>query len=146
MIICNCLLICNCHVALPCPQLLPPAHGSMECTDNSQVVGVNCTFSCDNGYELVGSEMQTCQSNVTWSGVQTQCSILKCHDLIPLPNSQFLQSCSNELNTTCLLGCLDGFYTENGVIFEQTCQTIFDNSLNWTQPLLCKGIEYHFIM
>ena len=32
-----------------------------------------CTFSCDDGYELTGSENRTCQSDQTWSGTEPMC-------------------------------------------------------------------------
>ena len=32
-----------------------------------------CSFSCDDGYELTGSETRTCQSSRTWSGTETRC-------------------------------------------------------------------------
>ena len=33
-----------------------------------------CTFSCDQGYELSGSETRTCQSNTTWNGTDVMCT------------------------------------------------------------------------
>ena len=32
-----------------------------------------CSFSCDDGYELTGSENRTCQSDQTWSGTEPMC-------------------------------------------------------------------------
>jgi len=34
----------------------------------------NCTFSCDDGYELTGSENRICQSDRTWSGIRATCA------------------------------------------------------------------------
>ena len=32
-----------------------------------------CSFTCDTGYELTGSENRTCQSDGTWSGISAMC-------------------------------------------------------------------------
>ena len=33
-----------------------------------------CTFTCDTGYELTGSDTRTCQSDGSWSGNSTMCN------------------------------------------------------------------------
>ena len=32
-----------------------------------------CSFTCDTGYELTGSENRTCQSDGSWSGISAMC-------------------------------------------------------------------------
>ena len=32
-----------------------------------------CSFTCDTGYELTGSENRTCQSDGSWSGIIAMC-------------------------------------------------------------------------
>ena len=32
-----------------------------------------CSFTCNTGYELTGSDTRTCQSNGRWSGTVTTC-------------------------------------------------------------------------
>jgi len=32
-----------------------------------------CSFTCNTGYELTGSDTRTCQSNGNWSGIDTVC-------------------------------------------------------------------------
>ena len=54
-----------------CYQLEAPDNGKMECTGNHyQDV---CSFSCDEGYELTGSDTRTCQSDANWSGSDAEC-------------------------------------------------------------------------
>ena len=36
--------------------------------------GDTCTFTCDTGYELTGSDTRTCQSNGSWSGSDVMCT------------------------------------------------------------------------
>ena len=33
-----------------------------------------CSFICNTGYELTGSDTRTCQSNGSWSGSKDACS------------------------------------------------------------------------
>ena len=33
-----------------------------------------CSFTCDTGYELFGSDNRTCQGDGSWSGILTYCA------------------------------------------------------------------------
>ncbi len=55
-----------------CPQLFAPANGSLYPCSN--LSGQTCIFSCDNGYNLIGSRTRRCNSNGTWTGTPTQCN------------------------------------------------------------------------
>ena len=33
-----------------------------------------CSFTCNTGYEVTGSESRTCQSDGSWSGINPVCS------------------------------------------------------------------------
>ena len=35
--------------------------------------GDTCSFTCNTGYELTGSDTRTCQSNGSWSGIDGVC-------------------------------------------------------------------------
>jgi len=35
----------------------------------------SCSFTCNTGYELIGSDNRTCQSDGSWSGTETVCTI-----------------------------------------------------------------------
>ncbi|XP_078682392.1 polycystin-1-like protein 2 [Branchiostoma floridae x Branchiostoma belcheri] len=65
-----------------CPELPLPDHATRT---EGHLYGDTVTFSCNEGYELIGSENRTCQANQSWSGVQTNCSKKACSEL-PLPN------------------------------------------------------------
>ena len=54
-----------------CPQLPVPASGIIDQTDTT--VGSVASYSCGNGFELVGSMTRVCQSDGMWSGVDPQC-------------------------------------------------------------------------
>ena len=36
--------------------------------------GDTCSFTCDTGYELTGSDTRTCQRDGSWSGTEIMCT------------------------------------------------------------------------
>ena len=46
-------------LAITCPPLSPPNDGEKVCTDSENYESV-CTFSCNEGFSLVGEEQLTC--------------------------------------------------------------------------------------
>ena len=40
--------------------------------------GDSCSFTCNTGYELTGSDTRTCQSDASWSGSDVTCIRGKC--------------------------------------------------------------------
>ena len=48
----------------------------MSCSSGREGVGYEgdtCSFTCNTGYELTGSDTRTCQSNGSWSGSDDVC-------------------------------------------------------------------------
>ena len=48
----------------------------MSCSSGIKGVGYEgdtCSFTCNTGYELTGSDTRTCQSNGSWSGSGAVC-------------------------------------------------------------------------
>ena len=59
-----------------CPSLTDPNNGVINCLlgdDGVSSYGDTCSFTCDNGYELTGSDTRICQSNGNWSGSDATC-------------------------------------------------------------------------
>ena len=52
-----------------CPPLSDPPNG-----DVTWPVGSVATYTCNSGFELVGNEMRTCQSDGIWSGEEPVCT------------------------------------------------------------------------
>ena len=49
----------------------------MSCSSGRVGVGYErdtCSFTCNTGYELTGSNTRTCQSNGNWNGNETICT------------------------------------------------------------------------
>ena len=60
-----------------CPSLTDPSNGVINCSlgdDGVSSYEDTCSFTCNTGYELTGSDTRTCQSNGSWSGSDATCS------------------------------------------------------------------------
>ena len=67
-------LITSCFL-VPCTSLTDLNNGAMNCSmGNVSSYGDTCSFTCNTGYELTGSDTRTCQSNGSWSGNETICT------------------------------------------------------------------------
>ena len=64
----NCRI--HCPVAVECPAL-SLANGNVTVTGINP--GDNATYSCDDGYTLVGSSTQECLVTGEWSGAVPEC-------------------------------------------------------------------------
>ena len=51
-------------------------NGIVECSGTGEVLslGDSCTFTCDSGYELMGSDTVTCQSDGSWDVSSPTCN------------------------------------------------------------------------
>ena len=59
-----------------CPLLTDPNNGVITCSlgdDGVPSYEDTCSFTCNNGYELTGSDTRTCQSDGSWSGSDNVC-------------------------------------------------------------------------
>ena len=75
-------LICICLISVVCPEFSDShtANGMVSVT--SQRTGATATYSCDSGYELVGSPLRTCQASGEWSGSAPACALFSsCHGI-----------------------------------------------------------------
>jgi len=71
-------LICACVILdIRCDNFMTPLNGEItSCSSGSMGVGYEgdtCSFTCNTGYELTGSDTRTCQSDGSWSGSETMC-------------------------------------------------------------------------
>jgi len=64
------------YSGIQCNDLLTPSNGGVSCSSGREGVGYEgdtCSFTCNTGFELTGSDIRTCQSNGNWSGMATLC-------------------------------------------------------------------------
>ena len=91
-----------------CQQLL---NGNVDCVNGS--VGVyedSCTFSCNAGYELQGSNNGTCLANQSWSRGDPICEPLRCSDVTMVADDIITSSsCDMIFQSQCTVSCDEGF-------------------------------------
>ena len=59
-----------------CLPLTNPDNGTINCSlgdDGVPSYEDICRFTCNSGYELTGSDTRTCQSDGSWSGIDSVC-------------------------------------------------------------------------
>ncbi|XP_078583844.1 uncharacterized protein LOC144866356 [Branchiostoma floridae x Branchiostoma japonicum] len=86
--------------AVECPLLTAPDNGDM--TGNNFYTS-EVGFTCDSGFELVGSSTLTCQADATWSGRVPSCTVVQCPALTNPENGVMTGSNSfgDEVQFTC---------------------------------------------
>ena len=65
------------HLIVSCSSLTDPNNGVLSCSlgdDGAPSYEDTCSFTCNTGYELTGSDTRTCQSDGSWSGSNATCS------------------------------------------------------------------------
>ena len=65
-----------CHILVQCPSLADPNNGVINCSlgdDGVPSYEDTCSFTCNTGYELTGSDTRTCQSDGSWSDSDNVC-------------------------------------------------------------------------
>ena len=63
-------------ILVSCPQLTDPNNGVIDCSlgdDEVPSYEDTCSYTCNTGYELTGSDTRTCQSDGSWSGSDDVC-------------------------------------------------------------------------
>ncbi|CAK8679839.1 unnamed protein product [Clavelina lepadiformis] len=112
------------------PRHRPPIPGSVDCSSRNRV-GSACTFSCPDGYNLVGSVTSTCNDDGTWSSLAPRCAQALCNPPhISLRNGAISCSRRNILNSVCTFSCDPGF-TLNGAR-TSTCQPNGFEAADWS--------------
>lgn len=56
-----------------CQELHVPANGNMRCSQERPTIDTECTFTCDPGFQLVGSQVRTCLPVAMWDGIPAYC-------------------------------------------------------------------------
>ena len=87
------------YFLVSCPSLDSLNNGLANCSlgdDKVPSYEDTCSFTCDTGYELTGSDTRTCQSDGSWSGSIAMCRrsewLLMCMLLVNL-YSCIMQEC-----------------------------------------------------
>uniref|UniRef100_A0A1X7UL16 Sushi domain-containing protein n=1 Tax=Amphimedon queenslandica TaxID=400682 RepID=A0A1X7UL16_AMPQE len=103
---------------------------------NSISVNSTATYSCEDGYSLVGDAVRTCLSSGNWSGNPPYCQIVNCSELLIESNGGlpvFYSSNSYSYNSTATYSCKNGYNLVGNAV--RTCLS----SGNWSgSPPYCQ--------
>ncbi|XP_074524307.1 E-selectin-like [Halichoeres trimaculatus] len=101
--------------AVQCPDLKELENGAITCGDNEDSrfsYGNTCTFSCAQGYQLVGPSRVTCTSAAEWSERMPRCEAITCKG--PEGDVHLITECNQPMtdlrpDSTCSFSCEAGF-------------------------------------
>ncbi|XP_068706774.1 uncharacterized protein [Montipora foliosa] len=100
----------TCEGVTRCPQQSAPTNGMLEPCSN--LPGQICRFSCSTGYVLGGASIRKCNNDGSWTGEQTNCTVIRCPSL-PTPTNGTKHGCvgvsSERYGTICGFSCDLGF-------------------------------------
>ena len=85
----------------------------LQCPNTTGVFEDTCTFYCNAGYELQGSNNGTCLANQSWSGGDPICEPLRCSDVTMVVNNIMSSSCDMTYQSQCTVSCDEGFTGDN---------------------------------
>ncbi|KAL5488776.1 hypothetical protein EMCRGX_G017770 [Ephydatia muelleri] len=121
--------------SVQCSEIQEPEHGNMICDGNE--TGNSCVFTCQRGYNLIGSQIRHCLLTLQWSGSTTSCAMMNCTPVPHTANANLNLPCSGQYNTSCSIRCANGYTLVGSDI--QHC-TFDDNTraVEWTSaPSSC---------
>ncbi|XP_066302889.1 sushi, von Willebrand factor type A, EGF and pentraxin domain-containing protein 1-like [Branchiostoma lanceolatum] len=109
-----------------CPPAHAPGHGSVS---GGNSYGDTVTYSCETGYDMLGTPTRTCQDSQQWSGNQPYCLKVECNTLNP-PTAGFVVG-GHEYGESVQFSCWPGHtLTGSG---NRTCQE--DGQWSGQQPI-----------
>ncbi|XP_056124585.1 sushi, von Willebrand factor type A, EGF and pentraxin domain-containing protein 1 isoform X2 [Rhinichthys klamathensis goyatoka] len=98
----------NCRVR-SCPDLSPPHHGVLNCSERTAPYRLECWVRCEQGYRLQGRARLTCLANSQWSGPQPRCAEVRCPPIVTLKHIHLSPPTCGEnevrTGTSCQLTC-----------------------------------------
>ncbi|XP_065916123.1 uncharacterized protein [Dysidea avara] len=132
-----------------CPSLIAPNNGMIDCTGN--MFEDTCTFSCDQGYELSGSETWTCQSNTTWNGSDVMCTLVTCPPLKAPGNGTI--NCSSSDDGPHYVGDICTYTCDSGFVLDDTDNRECRENGSWNgtelfcdQECITNGYDVVFVL
>ncbi|XP_048581975.1 uncharacterized protein LOC116616154 [Nematostella vectensis] len=119
----------------PCFAISAPSHGFMSCSGHS--TDDICSFSCETGYELLGSRTRVCLSNGQWSGSAVECAQKECADLQPPLYGFVALPCGTSYGARCTVGCDSGY----GIVNDTSSVTCSHQESWQPSDVTCKAVD-----
>ncbi|XP_067273795.1 E-selectin-like [Pseudorasbora parva] len=105
----------TCEILTCKPEdVTPPDHATVQCyhTNGNFSYGSQCEYSCEEGYELKGSNTTRCTSTTEWSSKPPTCERVQCPELINPQDGKM--RCNHPMGifsyqSTCEFVCEEGY-------------------------------------
>ncbi|XP_018116669.2 E-selectin-like [Xenopus laevis] len=132
--------------AVVCPTIPIPEHGFMVCKDDYGEFQYNseCSFSCNEGFILTGSNSLQCTSSGSWSSGVPTCEAVVCPSItIPEHGSK---ECENDYgeskyNSNCSFSCSEGFILSDSKSVQCTSSGSWSSGVPSCQAVQCETLK-----
>ncbi|XP_018428125.1 PREDICTED: P-selectin-like [Nanorana parkeri] len=94
--------------AVQCPSLVAPTNGQVECHNGSHY-NSKCTFSCAEGFQVVGSSNLQCLLSGEWTSSVPICQAVQCAPLVAPENGEITCQEGYRYKSQCSFTCQKGF-------------------------------------
>ncbi|XP_028936815.1 E-selectin [Ornithorhynchus anatinus] len=127
-----------------CGSLTDPDHGTMTCSQPSGSFPwkTSCTFACQEGFVLKGSDRLQCGSSGKWDREQPKCEAVKCDALSQPPNGSMTcdHSLSGQfsLHSTCHFTCSEGFALRGAAQLECNPRGEWTEAIPTCEAMVCE--------
>ncbi|XP_014840852.1 PREDICTED: E-selectin [Poecilia mexicana] len=131
-------------VAVQCPALQNPDNGFVTCEDDTDMrfsYGKRCSFSCDPGYHLIGSEMITCTSEAVWSDKMSLCEAVQCPALKDPENGSVKCEDGHGYEKNCSFNCEPGFELQGVHTIQCSEDGQWSNGIPTCKAVQCPALQ-----
>lgn len=132
-------------VAVQCPALKSPEQGSMSCVQSAKAFQhqSSCSFSCEEGFALVGPEEVHCTALGVWTAPTPVCKALQCQDLPTSTKARV--NCSHPFGdfryqSTCSFTCDEGSFLVGASVLQCLDTGNWDAPFPECQAVTCTAL------
>ncbi|KAL7887923.1 hypothetical protein AOLI_G00028970 [Acnodon oligacanthus] len=134
---------CEHVVKCQAEEISAPDHGSVHCVHphGNFSYDSQCEYTCDEGYQVVGSQTTRCEASAAWSTKPPTCELVQCSDLTePLHGSM---QCDHLLGSfgyqsSCEFSCEGGYTLTGSSSSKLTCEA--SGHWNDSRPI-CEAVR-----
>ncbi|XP_007452818.1 PREDICTED: seizure 6-like protein 2 isoform X6 [Lipotes vexillifer] len=125
-----------------CPELPPPEWGWRTASHGDLIRGTVLTYQCEPGYELLGSDILTCQWDLSWSAAPPACrKIMTCADPGEITNGHRTTSDAGfPVGSHVQYRCLPGYSLEGAAVL--TCYSRDTGTPKWSDRVPKCALKY----
>ncbi|XP_049494554.1 seizure 6-like protein 2 isoform X8 [Panthera uncia] len=125
-----------------CPELPPPEWGWRTASHGDLIRGTVLTYQCEPGYELLGSDILTCQWDLSWSAAPPACQkIMTCADPGEITNGHRTTSDAGfPVGSHVQYRCLPGYGLEGAAVL--TCYSRDTGTPKWSDRVPKCALKY----